>query len=240
MAILQAEKLVKKYRARTVVNQVTIEVRDHLIVGLLGPNGAGKTTTFYMIAGLVRPDNGKVLLNGREITNLPMHERAQKGITYLPQEASVFRHLTVRQNIQLVLEARGINKKEAIDRADHLLEDMDISYLADQGAERLSGGERRRVEVLRALATDPLFMLLDEPFAGVDPLAVSDLQDIITSLKERGIGILISDHNVRETLTVCDMGYIVNEGRVIEQGTPEHIAGSSLAKKFYLGEDFSL
>ncbi len=240
MPILKAEKLVKAYKSRIVVDHVSLEVTDHKIVGLLGPNGAGKTTTFYMIAGLIRPSEGRVLLNDKDITRLAMHERARCGITYLPQEPSVFRHLTVCENIQLVLESRGLTKKKAKEKALELLEDMDIAYLADQCAQSLSGGERRRVEVLRALATEPLFILLDEPFAGVDPLAISDLQDIIKTLKKRGLGILISDHNVRETLTVCDLGYIVNQGQIIEQGTPEHIANSDLARKFYLGEDFSL
>ncbi len=240
MSTLRANQLVKIYRSRIVVDHVSLEVSDHKIVGLLGPNGAGKTTTFYMIAGLIKPTEGKVLLNDKDITKLAMHERARSGITYLPQEPSVFRHLTVSENIELVLENKGLKKKEAKDKAMELLEDMDIGYLADQSAQSLSGGERRRVEVLRALATDPLFILLDEPFAGVDPLAISDLQNIIKTLKDRGLGILISDHNVRETLTVCDLGYIVNQGKIIEQGTPEHIANSDLARKFYLGEDFSL
>ncbi len=240
MPTLRANQLVKIYRSRIVVDHVSLEVTDHKIVGLLGPNGAGKTTTFYMIAGLIKPTEGKVLLNDKDITKLAMHERARSGITYLPQEPSVFRHLTVSENIELVLENKGLKKKEAKDKAMELLEDMDIGYLADQSAQSLSGGERRRVEVLRALATDPLFILLDEPFAGVDPLAISDLQNIIKTLKDRGLGILISDHNVRETLTVCDLGYIVNQGKIIEQGTPEHIANSDLARKFYLGEDFSL
>jgi len=240
MATLKAEELVKIYKSRMVVDHITIEVTDHEIVGLLGPNGAGKTTTFYMIAGLIRPSEGRVLLNDKDITQLAMHERARNGITYLPQEPSVFRHLTVCENIQLVLENKGLKKKEAKEKAMALLEDMDIAYLSDQSAQSLSGGERRRVEVLRALATDPSFILLDEPFAGVDPLAISDLQNIIKTLKDRGLGILISDHNVRETLTVCDLGYIVNQGQIIEQGTPEHIANSNLARKFYLGEDFSL
>jgi len=237
---LKAEKLVKCFRGRPAVNGISLELADHSIVGLLGPNGAGKTTIFYMIAGLIRPDEGKVSFDGEDITNLPMHKRARKGITYLPQEPSVFRKLSVADNIRLVLETMGLSHHEIENKTLKLLEDMGLSVLADQQAQSLSGGERRRVEVMRALATDPAFILLDEPFAGVDPLAVSDLQEIIQDLKARGIGVFISDHNVRETLTVCDRAYIVNLGVINEEGTPEHIASSDMARKIYLGENFTL
>ncbi len=240
MGEIKAEMLGKSYRGRPVVDGVSFQLSEHSIVGLLGPNGAGKTTIFYMIAGLIRPDEGKVYLNGEDITDFPMHQRARKGITYLPQEPSVFRRLSVADNIRLVLETRGMSGKDIESKTLELLDEMGLSALADQQAQSLSGGERRRVEVLRALATAPAFILLDEPFAGVDPLAVADLQEIIRGLKERGIGVFISDHNVRETLTVCDRAYIVNLGVVIEEGTPEYIASSDQARKFYLGEGFSL
>jgi lipopolysaccharide export system ATP-binding protein len=240
MSELKAEKLVKRFRGRPAVNGISLELADHSIVGLLGPNGAGKTTIFYMIAGLIRPDEGKVSFDGKDITNLPMHKRARKGITYLPQEPSVFRKLSVADNIRLVMETMGLSHQEIESKTLKLLDDMGLSVLADQQAQSLSGGERRRVEVMRALATDPAFILLDEPFAGVDPLAVSDLQEIIQDLKARGIGVFISDHNVRETLTVCDRAYIVNLGVINEEGTPKHIASSNMARKIYLGENFKL
>lgn len=238
MNVLTAEGLIKKYRGRTVVDGVSIELAGESVVGLLGPNGAGKTTTFYMIAGLISPDGGKVFLNGEDITWLPMHERARRGITYLPQEPSVFRRLSVVDNIRLVLEARGFSKDVMNTRAQELVEGMGIGHLAGARADTLSGGERRRVEVLRALATEPAFVLLDEPFAGVDPRAVADLQGIIRGLKARGIGVFLSDHNVRETLTVCDHAYIVNNGTIIEEGPPEKIASSAVVRESYLGEDF--
>jgi lipopolysaccharide export system ATP-binding protein len=240
MREIKAEKLVKRFRGRTAVNGVSLELSAHSIVGLLGPNGAGKTTIFYMIAGLIRPDEGRVLFDGEDITNLPMHKRALKGITYLPQEPSVFRKLSVADNIRLVLETRGLSRQEIESKTLDLLDDMGLSGLADQQSQSLSGGERRRVEVMRALATNPSFILLDEPFAGIDPMAVSDLQDIIRDLKAKGIGIFISDHNVRETLTVCDRAYIVNLGTINEEGTPASIASSDLARKIYLGPDFRL
>jgi lipopolysaccharide export system ATP-binding protein len=240
MSELKAKRLVKRFGERTAVNDISLELTDHSIVGLLGPNGAGKTTIFYMIAGLIRPDAGKVLFDGEDVTNLPMHERARKGITYLPQEPSVFRKLSVADNIRLVMETMGLSRREIESKAPKLLDDMGLSVLADQQAQSLSGGERRRVEVMRALATDPSFILLDEPFAGVDPLAVSDLQEIIQDLKAKGIGVFISDHNVRETLTVCDRAYIVNLGVISEEGTPEHIVSSNIARKIYLGENFTL
>ncbi len=237
---LKASNLVKRYRGKAVVDGVSLELETASIVGLLGPNGAGKTTTFYMIAGLIMPDEGVIRLGDADITTLPMHVRARMGITYLPQEASVFRRLSVADNVRLVLEAKGLGKKEIEERTAELLEDMGLSALADRRGEVLSGGERRRVEVMRALATDPEFILLDEPFAGVDPLSIADLQEIIRDLKRRNMGIFISDHNVRETLTVCDRAYIVSDGKVIESGTPEHIAGSSVARRVYLGENFHL
>ncbi len=240
MSKLEARGLVKRYKGRPVVDGVSIELHTETIVGLLGPNGAGKTTTFYMIAGLITPDEGTILLDDLDITGLPMHLRARRGITYLPQEASVFRRLSVADNVRLVLEAKGLSKPEIAQRTEELLEDMGLTRLADQKAEVLSGGERRRVEVMRALATDPKFILLDEPFAGVDPLSVADLQDIIKDLRNRGMGIFISDHNVRETLNVCEYAYIVNEGHVIEAGSPEKIASSEVARRVYLGENFHL
>jgi len=240
LALLKAEKLVKRYHGKPVVDKVSIELSDQSIVGLLGPNGAGKTTTFYMIAGLIPADEGVVYLNNEDITRLPLHKRARKGITYLPQETSVFRRLSVADNIRLVLELKGFSGNDLEDRMRELLDEMDLAGIADQQASSLSGGQQRRVEVLRSLATDPEFILLDEPFAGVDPLAISDLQQIIRRLRDRGIGVFISDHNVREILTVCDHAYIVNSGVVIEQGNPDHIASSDIARKIYLGEDFRL
>ncbi len=240
ISFLEAKGLKKVYKGRPVVDGVELRLESSRITGLLGPNGAGKTTTFYMIAGLVRPDGGKVFLDDIDITNLPMHKRSRLGITYLPQEPSVFRKLTVSENIEIVLENRRLPKKEKKKKTKDLLEEMGLVGLSSQLAESLSGGERRRVEVARALATDPKFILLDEPFAGVDPLAVSDIQGLIKNLRDRGIGIFLSDHNVRETLTVCDSAYIVSSGTVIEYGSPERIATSEIAKKIYLGEDFSL
>ncbi len=240
MAQLSASNLVKRYKGREVVNGISLTIEDHSIVGLLGPNGAGKTTTFYMIAGMIAPDEGSIQLNGEDITPLPMYKRAIMGLVYLPQEYSVFRKLTVAQNIELVLEARGLSKQETKQRTAELLIDMGLSHLADQKAAYLSGGERRRLEVIRALAVEPEFILLDEPFAGVDPLSIVDLQEMVKGLKKMGIGIFISDHNVRETLTVCDRAYIVNNGSIVVEGTPEEILKSSVARKVYLGEDFSL
>ncbi len=240
MSCIKALKLIKRYRGRPVVDGVSLELHTSSIIGLLGPNGAGKTTTFYMIAGLIKPDEGTILLDDEDITSLPMHLRARKGITYLPQEASVFRRLSVADNVRLVLEAKGLSKAEIEERTAELLEDMGLTRLADRKAEVLSGGERRRVEVMRALATDPRFILLDEPFAGVDPLSIADLQDIIKDLRNRGMGIFISDHNVRETLTVCERAYIVSDGHVIESGTPEEISASEVARRVYLGEKFEM
>lgn len=240
MATLLAKDLVKAYGRERVVDSVTLEVESGSVVGLLGPNGAGKTTTFYMIVGLIRPDSGKVFLDGEEVTSYPMYVRARKGIGYLPQEASVFRKLTVEDNILAILETLPLTNSERHSRLKELLEELNIGHLAGRKAYTLSGGERRRVEITRALVTTPSFILLDEPFAGIDPIAVIDIQKIITQLKERGIGVVVSDHNVRETLGVCDRGYILNEGVLIESGSPETIAASSVAREVYLGEGFRL
>ncbi|MFC1896112.1 LPS export ABC transporter ATP-binding protein [Thermodesulfobacteriota bacterium] len=240
MTILALENLVKAYHKRRVVNGVSMRVARGQVVGLLGPNGAGKTTTFYMTVGIVHADEGRVLLNGVDLTESPMHVRARKGIGYLPQESSIFRRLSVAQNVAAILEIHLSSRDEINARAESLLEELGIRHLAGQKALLLSGGERRRLEIARALATNPFFMLLDEPFAGIDPLAVVDIQRIIGHLSERGIGVLISDHNVRETLGVCDTAYILNEGTVIESGTPEEITGSEVARQFYLGQEFRL
>jgi lipopolysaccharide export system ATP-binding protein len=240
MATLIAEDLVKSYNGRRVVDAVSLEVESGTVVGLLGPNGAGKTTTFYMIVGLIRPDRGKVFLNGQDITAFPMYLRARKGVGYLPQESSVFRKLTVEENILAILETLPMSRPERVTRLKRLLQELGVEHLAKQKAYALSGGERRRVEITRALVRAPSFILLDEPFAGIDPIAVADIQRIIEHLKERGIGVLISDHNVRETLGVCDRAYILNEGALMESGTPEVIASSSVAREIYLGEGFQL
>lgn len=238
MGVLAASGLTKIYGERKVVDGVDVEVRQSEVVGLLGPNGAGKTTTFYMIVGLIKPDGGRVLLDNDDISSWPMYKRARKGINYLPQEASIFRKLTVEQNIMAILETLDIGSEERKQRLHELLGELDLHHLARNMAYSLSGGERRRVEITRALVTSPKFILLDEPFAGIDPLAVQDIQKIIGKLKEKGIGILISDHNVRETLSVCDRAYIVNEGTVLIEGVPDAIASSEIARKIYLGEDF--
>jgi lipopolysaccharide export system ATP-binding protein len=217
-----------------------MEVKSGCIVGLLGPNGAGKTTTFYMIVGFIRPDGGKVFLNGEDITSFPMYLRARNGVAYLPQETSIFRKLTVEENILAILETLPISRSERSKRLAGLLEELNIGHLARQKAYALSGGERRRVEIARALVSDPSFILLDEPFAGIDPIAVIDIQKIMEQLKERQIGVLISDHNVRETLGVCDWACILNEGTIIEFGPPEAIASSDVAREIYLGERFQL
>ncbi|MEA3487043.1 MAG: LPS export ABC transporter ATP-binding protein [Thermodesulfobacteriota bacterium] len=240
MEKLLATELVKTYNGRRVVDKINLEVHRGEVVGLLGPNGAGKTTTFYIMVGLISPDGGSVLLNGEDISHYPMYMRARKGINYLPQEPSVFRKLTVEENIMAILETLDISKGEREERLHKLLEELDLSGLSKNMAYSLSGGERRRVEITRALVTSPQYMLLDEPFAGIDPIAVADIQDIIRRLRARGIGVLISDHNVRETLKVCDRAYIVNEGTVLVEGDPDYIAGSEIARKFYLGKDFDL
>ena len=240
MATLVAEDLVKSYNSKCVVNAVSLDVESGSVVGLLGPNGAGKTTTFYMVVGLIRPDRGKVFLNGQDMTAFPMYLRARKGVGYLPQESSVFRKLTVEENILAILETLPMSRFERSVRLKELLQELGIEHLARQKAYALSGGERRRVEITRALVRAPSFILLDEPFAGIDPIAITDIQRIVEHLKERGIGVLISDHNVRETLGVCDRAYILNEGVLMESGTPEVIASSSVAREIYLGESFQL
>jgi lipopolysaccharide export system ATP-binding protein len=239
-AILKAEGLKKRYRKRTVVSDVSLTVESGEVVGLLGPNGAGKTTCFYMILGLVPIDSGKVLLDGEDLTHLPIFRRSRLGLSYLPQEASIFRKLTVAQNIQAVLELQGVEEEEIGARLEALLDDLHIGHLRASPATALSGGERRRVEIARALATRPRFILLDEPFAGVDPIAVLDIQQIIRFLKERGIGVLITDHNVRETLGICDHAYIINQGSVLAFGKPEEIIYNESVRKVYLGENFRL
>lgn len=240
MSILRTTGLRKTYHGKYVVNGVSLEVKSGEIVGLLGPNGAGKTTTFYMIVGIIKPNEGAVFIDEQDISQFPIHQRARLGIQYLPQEPSVFRKLTVAENILAILQTLNLNKAERQARLGELLKELKISHLADNKAYSLSGGERRRVEITRALVTAPEFILLDEPFAGIDPLAVIDIQMIIQNLKEKNLGILISDHNVRETLEVCDRAYILNEGQILEEGTPERIVNSDLAKKIYLGESFQL
>ena len=240
MSKLSAAHLRKRYKARTVVHDVSLEVASGEVVGLLGPNGAGKTTCFYMIVGLVAADGGAIELDGVSLSRLPIHRRARRGLSYLPQEASIFRKLTVAQNVRAILELQGLDEDTLANRLDALLEDLSISHLADAAAVSLSGGERRRVEIARALATRPRFILLDEPFAGIDPIAVLDIQKIIGFLKERGIGVLITDHNVRETLGICDRAYIINEGRIFRTGTPEALGGDPEVRRVYLGESFSL
>ena len=238
--LLTARGLSKAYKQRQVVSSVDLEVKSGEVVGLLGPNGAGKTTSFYMVVGLVRPDHGEVFLDDENLTALPMHQRARMGISYLPQEASVFRKLTVEQNILAILETVEKSRQVQQKRKDQLLEDFRLMHVAKSFGYALSGGERRRVEIARALVVDPRFILLDEPFAGIDPIAVLDIQEIINELKQRRIGVLISDHNVRETLGVCDRAYILNEGCILEHGAPEQIALSAKARAIYLGEKFRL
>ena len=240
MTVLSLRNLGKVYGGRKVVDSVSLELSNQHVVGLLGPNGAGKTTTFYMTVGMVKPDVGKVLLNEEDMTDYPMHLRARKGVGYLPQEPSIFRKLTVKQNIMAILATLAMTKVEQQERADLLLEELGIKHLAGQKAAILSGGEKRRLEISRSLATNPKFMLLDEPFAGVDPLAVIDIKKIIGHLKKRGIGVLISAHNVRDTLQSCDTAYILNEGKVVVAGTPEDITSSEIARKIYLGDEFRL
>ena len=240
MSLLETRNIVKKYGSRTVVDGVSLQVNTGVVVGLLGPNGAGKTTSFYSIAGFIRPNQGNILLDGEVITNLPIHKRALKGISYLAQEPSVFKKLTVEENIRIVLEPLGLTTNEITNRIDELLDDLQIEHLRNNKGHALSGGERRRVEIMRALATRPRFILLDEPFAGIDPLAVGELQKIIYSLKERGLGILISDHNVRETLQVCDFAYIMNNGAILTSGVANDIIESEVARKMYLGENFHM
>jgi lipopolysaccharide export system ATP-binding protein len=240
VATLSLENLVKIYKGKQVVSDVNMEIKNGHVVGLLGPNGAGKTTTFYMTVGMIKPDQGHVFIDDEDITNFPMYIRARKGVGYLPQETSVFKKLTVKQNILAILEMVSTSKSIREKHAEMLLDELGIKHLKNQKANLLSGGERRRLEITRALATNPSFILLDEPFAGIDPLAVIDIKNIIVHLKNRGIGILISDHNVRETLEVCDKAYILNDGKIIESGRPEKIVNSETARRIYLGDEFKL
>ena len=237
---LRAEKLVKTFRGRRVVSGVSLAIRPGEVVGLLGPNGAGKTTTFYMILGLLQPDGGRVLLDGEEITNLPVYQRAQRGMGFLPQEASVFRRLTVRENLMAVLEILPLSEAERMKRLDNLLHELNIAHLAEAPAYSLSGGERRRTEIARSLATSPAFILLDEPFAGIDPIAVYDIQTLLMQLRSRGIGLLVTDHNVRETLQIVDRAYIIHNGEVLLSGTASELAADQKAREIYLGERFTL
>jgi lipopolysaccharide export system ATP-binding protein len=240
VTILTGQNLAKRYGVRDVVRDIDLDVRQGEVVGVLGPNGAGKTTTFYMLAGIVSPTRGKVILDGLDITRWPLHKRARAGMSYLPQESSIFRKLTVRQNLQLILEYSGFSRDEQKRTADRLLDELGITRLEGQLAAFLSGGERRRLEIARALIQNPKFILLDEPFAGIDPLAVDDIQAIIRDLRDKDIGVLISDHNVRETLQICDRAYLVHDGRIILNGSPEEIVADPGARKVYLGEGFSL
>jgi lipopolysaccharide export system ATP-binding protein len=237
---LRSDELVKIYKKRKVVNLVSVGVRQGEIVGLLGPNGAGKTTTFYMIVGMIRPESGRVFLNDDEITGEPMYKRAKMGIGYLPQEASVFRKMSVEDNIMAVLQMTNFSKAERIEKQEKLLEELSITHIRKSKGYQLSGGERRRTEIARSLATDPKFMLLDEPFAGVDPIAVEDIMNIVANLKNKGIGILITDHNVHETLSIVDKGYILIEGKIFREGTSEELANDPDVRKLYLGEKFKL
>jgi lipopolysaccharide export system ATP-binding protein len=240
MTLLQARSLTKSYGRRVVVNGVSLEVRTGEVVGLLGPNGAGKTTTFYMVVGLTRPDSGQVVLGQNDITQLPMYQRARNGIGYLPQEASIFRKLTAEENVLAILETRNLAPSVQRQRAKMLLDELGISGVSRQPAYTLSGGERRRLEICRALATDPSFILLDEPFAGIDPIAVSEIQSIVAHLKDRGIGVLVTDHNVRETLKITNRAYILREGEVFRSGTPRELASDPEVRRVYLGESFQL
>ncbi|UCF78610.1 MAG: LPS export ABC transporter ATP-binding protein [Candidatus Eiseniibacteriota bacterium] len=240
MKVLKAEGLVKTYGRWTVVDQVSLEVRQGEVVGLLGPNGAGKTTTFYMIVGLLRPDIGRIMIDSTDVTNVPVFRRARMGLGYLSQETSIFRKLTVRENVLSILETLDLSASERSRRLDRLLEELGISHLADRKAYNLSGGERRRVEISRALVTNPSFMLLDEPFVGIDPIAVGEIQEIVSGLRERGIGVLITDHSVRETLSATDRAYVMFEGRILLSGNGEQLANDPLARKIYLGEKFRL
>lgn len=238
MSVLKAEGVVKSYGGRRVVDGINLDVKGGEVVGLLGPNGAGKTTTFHMMVGLVQPDEGRVTLNDDDLTEAPIYQRARAGISYLPQESSVFRRLSVADNLRAILQTLDLNSAEQQERCDALLNMLGVSHLATHKAFTLSGGERRRVEIARALVLSPFFLLLDEPFTGIDPIAVAEIQKIVRRLLISGIGILITDHNVRETLGICDRAYIVNEGTILEEGTPETIAASPRARKFYLGEGF--
>ncbi len=240
MTVLRVDRLQKQYRSRKVVKEVSLEVGSGEVIGLLGPNGAGKTTCFYMIVGLVAVDGGEIHIDDERLTRLPIHRRARLGLSYLPQEASIFRRLSVADNVRAVLQLRGLSAADIETRLAELLEELHISHLAGNPSMSLSGGERRRCEIARALATDPRFILLDEPFAGVDPIAVIDIQKIIGFLREKGIGVLITDHNVRETLGICDRAYIINDGTVLASGKPEEIVYNENVRKVYLGEHFRL
>jgi lipopolysaccharide export system ATP-binding protein len=241
VAELRANNLAKAYRGREVIHDVSLSIDSGQIVGLLGPNGAGKTTCFYMIIGIIPADRGNITINGKDITSLTMHERARRGIGYLPQEASIFRRLTVGDNILAILETRSdLDKKQRLARRDELLEEFHVQHLRESLGQSLSGGERRRIEIARALATEPDFIMLDEPFAGVDPISVIDIKEIINHLRDRGIGVLITDHNVRDTLDICEKAYIVGEGRIIASGTPEDVLNNEHVRKVYLGEQFRM
>jgi|SRR6185437_2968405 len=239
-SILDVLHLKKRFKNRVVVKDVSFHVESGEVIGLLGPNGAGKTTSFYMVAGLLASDGGDIYLDGVNIKSLPIHKRAQLGLGYLPQEASIFRQMTVAENVQAILELKKLSKKEIKKEVDRLLTSLNIEHLRDVNAMALSGGERRRCEIARALANSPRFILLDEPFAGVDPIAVSDIQNVITFLKDMGIGVIITDHNVRETLRICDRGYIISEGNVLASGIPDELVNNPRVKEVYLGENFTL
>ena len=240
MAVLSLKNLIKSFDGKRVVNSVSMDITSSQVVGLLGPNGAGKTTTFYMAVGMLKPDSGQIFLNEEDVTGFPIHVRARKGIGYLPQETSIFRKLTVLENLMAILEHQPLSRLEQKNRAEKLLEELGIKHLSRQKAVLLSGGEKRRLEISRALSTNPTFILLDEPFAGIDPLAVIDIKAIIKHLKSLGIGVLISDHNVRETLGVCDQAFILSSGEIIETGIPQQIASSEVCRRIYLGTEFSL
>ena len=241
MSVLAAESLYKSYKKRSILRGISLEVNSAEVVGLLGPNGAGKTTCFYMVVGLVSIDQGRITLDGKDLTKLSMHQRARHGVGYLAQEASVFRKLSVEDNILAILQTRkGMSRKDQRAKMESLLEEFQITHIRDSLGISLSGGERRRVEIARALATDPAFILLDEPFAGVDPISVIEIQKIVTQLKQRGIGVLITDHNVRETLGICDRAYILGNGSILTQGTPEEVLQNKQTREIYLGEDFKL
>ena len=240
MQAIRAENLLKVYRKRRVVDEVSLQINKGEVVGLLGPNGAGKTTTFYIVVGLINPDKGKVSFNSKEITKMPMYQRSRMGLGYLAQEPSIFRKLTVEENILLILESLGFKRDKQRERCYSLLNELEITHLADYKGYMLSGGERRRVEIARTLASSPSFMLLDEPFTGVDPIAVYDIQEIIRYLKEKGLGILVTDHNVRETLKITDRAYIMHNGKILTSGTPHQVANCEITRKIYLGERFNL
>ncbi len=239
-SILSGDSLIKTYSKRNVVNDISLNVRQGEIVGLLGPNGAGKTTTFYIITGMIRPNSGTVSIDGEDITDFPMYKRARKGVAYLPQEASVFRKLTVEENLLAILEMLGVPKKERLQKTEQYLNELNITHIAKSLGYHLSGGERRRTEIARTLVTNPKFILLDEPFAGVDPIAVEDIQNIVHGLKNKGIGVLITDHNVHETLSITDRAYLLFEGKILKEGTAEVLAEDEQVRKLYLGEKFQL